>query len=366
MKDMGINQWENVYKDLWHSLNMGEKAVIITKLGSGKSKKSFLTEQSLFSGEQHTPHSPLNSEDTLINQAREALATGKLQFFKSPDGMEGVLIEPTFPEPQLFVLGGGHVAVPLVEFAAKTGFRVTVVDDRPSFANVGRFPLAETVLCESFDNCFGLLSLNKSSFVVIVTRGHRHDLLCLKETLKYDTAYTGMIGSKRRTRIAFKQLLEEGYTPEQIERVSAPIGVDIGAVTPQEIGISILAQLIEVRRKGKASSHQLSTKFNWPEYDAMVIEELSKDIKRPKAVVTILSTKGSVPRKAGAKMIVFSDGSILGSIGGGCSEGEVIIRALDIIKSGGYQIHPVDMTGDAAEEEGMVCGGVMEVLIESI
>lgn len=360
---MRIDPKENVYRNLLNTLNIGEKAVIITKVGQNKSEKNSFVESFLFDSGKDDDNKSVNLEKSLIEKAQESIKTGNLQLVKSPDGSL-ILLEPYFPEPQLIVLGGGHIAKPLVEFAAKVGFQVTVVDDRLSFANAGRFPLAEKVICESFEKCFKVLNLNNSSFVVIVTRGHKHDMFCLKETLKYNTAYVGMIGSKRRINIVNEQLLSEGYNQEKIQKVNAPIGVEIDAVTPEEIAVSILAQVISFRRKKKSTTDKSYVRANWPEFDRIVIDELAKGTKQPKAIVTVISTKGSVPRKAGAKMVVFPDGRTLGSIGGGCSEGEVIHTARDIIKGGGYQIQNVDMTGYIAEEEGMVCGGIMEVFIE--
>jgi xanthine dehydrogenase accessory factor len=223
------------------------------------------------------------------------------------------------------------------------------------------------VICDSFENFFRNVSINDSTYVVIVTRGHRHDMLCLKETLNRNTAYAGMIGSKRRVKIVKEELQREGYSEETINRLNAPIGLEINAVTPEEIAISITAQLVSyVRSKKVIDINVVPQKVNYPDFDRALIEELSKGIDEPKAVVTIVSTKGSVPRKSGAKMIVYPDGRIIGSIGGGCSEGEVIIIARDIIRDGGYKLHEVDMTDDVAEDEGMVCGGIMNVVIERV
>jgi xanthine dehydrogenase accessory factor len=260
------------------------------------------------------------------------------------------------------VLGGGHIAKPLVEFGSRTGFSVTVVDDRPMFANKQRFPDAEKVICEDFEKSIGQLNLNRSTFVVIVTRGHRHDITCLRKVLKHDTAYVGLIGSRRRVQSVKEQLVGEGYSKEKLDWVNSPIGLDIGAVTPEEIAIAIIAQVISSKRLSAASK---SEKLNWPEFDREVLTEMRKAGCEAKAIVTVISTKGSTPRKAGAKMLVFPDGRTLGSIGGGCSEGAVIRTALDIIRDGGCKIQSVDMTGDIAEDEGMVCGGIMKVLIEA-
>jgi len=354
-----------IYESLKCELDKGKKAAVITFMNDGGSgedsshKKMILTEEQLRTSD--TIH---NLDETIFNKAQFALETGNLEYFQTSNGAN-ILIEPYFPESRLIVLGGGHIAKPLAEFGSKVGFLVTVVDDRPMFANKDRFPDAEKVICESFSNCFTQLNLNESSFVVIVTRGHRHDYDCLKQVLNNKTAYTGMIGSKRRVKIVKEQLLNEGYPPELINKVNAPIGLKIGAVTPEEIAISIIAQVISYRRLvSTATNDMASVKVNWPELDRPVLEELCKDGGDPKAIITIIATKGSVPRKEGAKMLVWPYGKIMGSIGGGCAEGEVINNARQIIVSGGLKIQDIDMTGQIAEEEGMVCGGIMRVLIE--
>lgn len=356
---------KNVYKSLLHETNNGKKSVIVTKLCSkdyesiSSRNKTIFTEESLYN-----ENSKNSLNETVNKMVGYALETGNLQYVKVSEE-EAYLIEPCFPEPHLIILGGGHIAKPLAEFGSKAGFLVTVVDDRPSFANRERFPSAEKVICESFDKCFDLLNINESCFVVIVTRGHRHDMDCLRQVLNYNTAYTGMIGSKRRVKSVMEQMLEEGYPKEKIDGVNAPIGLDIGAITPEEIAFSIISQVISFRRLyDKTLGRKRKDKVNWPEFDRDVLEELSKEEASPKAIITIVATKGSVPRKAGAKMLVWPFGKILGSIGGGCSEGAVINSARDIIRNKGYMMQRIDMTADIAEEEGMVCGGIMDVVIE--
>lgn len=357
----------NDYESLLQLLNHGKKAVIVTKWiydnkGSDyKRQQILLTEEDL----DINTRGELSFSEELLERVNNVILTGELQFIDEEEGV--TLIEPYFPEPKLIILGGGHISKPLVDFASKVGFSVTVVDDRPFFANNSRFPEADKVICEGFDRCFNALNLNSSSFVVIVTRGHRHDMECLKKALNYDTAYLGMIGSKRRIKIVREELLSEGYSKDRLDKLNAPIGLDIDAVTPEEIAISILAQLISYRRRSKAvSGFSKTNKPNIVEFNGDIIEELIKNYSEPRALVTIIGTKGSVPRKAGAKMIVYSDGRTTGSIGGGCAEGEVINTARYIIRNGGYEIQRVDMTGAVAEEEGMVCGGIMEVLIEKL
>ncbi|MGE5629236.1 MAG: XdhC family protein [Solirubrobacterales bacterium] len=347
---------ENAYKNLLEEVDCGKKTVMITKLEA--KEKLILTQEMLFENE------PSNVDNLLLETARKTIETGNLEFIKINDS-ETCLIEPFFPEPKMIVFGGGHIAKPLVEFGTRAGFAVTVIDDRPSFANSQRFPDAERVICESFEKCFDLININEATFAVIVTRGHKHDLDCMRKVLKHKTAYTGMIGSKRRVRAAMQMLLDEGFSKETIDNVNSPIGLEIGAVTPDEIAFSIIAELIKYRRIVYASRNNPNVKTNWPEFDRDVLLELAKDDQPVRSIVTIVSTKGSVPRKAGAKMLVWPRGEITGSIGGGCSEGAVIDNARYILRNGGYQLQHVDMTGDVAEDEGMVCGGIMDVVIEA-
>jgi xanthine dehydrogenase accessory factor len=338
------------YIQLKRELDKGKKAVVVTTMSGGEDERTkpcklLLTEEQLFDPDKiHT------IDAAMIQKAQLALTTGKLQY--DPDGSGGgILAEPYFPEPRLIVLGGGHIAKPLVEFGAKVGFQVTVVDDRPMFADKDRFPDAEKVLCERFDNCIAQLGLNENAFVVIMIREHRHDLECLKQLLSVDTAFIGMIGSKRSVDFVKAQLLTEGFPEALTDRVNAPVGLDIGAKTPEEIAISIIAQLISRRKTGTT-------------FDRSVLEELCNEADDPKALVTIIATEGSVPRKTGTKMLVWPYGMTKGSVGGGYAEGEIINAAWQIIGSGGSVTHDLDMTGQIAEEEGMICGGIMRTLIE--
>ncbi len=156
------------------------------------------------------------------------------------------------------IFGGGHISLPLVELLSRMDFAVTVVDDRPEFANAARFPWAEAVVCESFTRVLkGDLGIDKNTAVIIVTRGHRYDLDCLKATLAQDSGYIGMIGSKRRTVGIIELIKEEGFSEAAIRRLHAPIGIDIGAATPTEIALSIAAQVVGVFNAASLASLSL-------------------------------------------------------------------------------------------------------------
>ncbi len=290
---------------------------------------------------------------------REALAQG-LPVLKQ-EGESWELAEPFFPKERLIILGGGHVALPVAEFGARVGFLVTVVDDRLSFANAQRFPMAEQVICDSFSHAIEQLNISESDYVCILTRGHRYDTDCLRQIGQgREPAYLGMIGSRRRVGIVKENLLAEGYDPERLARLKSPIGLAIGGVTPEEIAISILAEIIQVKRLSREDKRVR----NRSDLDFDVLKRLAQETEEPKAVITVMASKGSSPRGAGATMLVYRDGRILGSIGGGCSEAAVLGEARRIIGSGRFQVIHVDLTGEAAEEEGMVCGGIMDVLVE--
>jgi xanthine dehydrogenase accessory factor len=158
-----------------------------------------------------------------------------------------IILEPVFGGPELFIFGSGHVGKALCRFAAGCGFRVCVIDDRVEYANSDRFPEAEQILVNDFLKAFDHISIKSSSYIVIATRGHSFDEAILGRALQTAAKYIGMMGSWRKVETIFKRLTQNGTLPEQLQRVYAPIGIDIGAVTPDEIAISIVAQLIRMR-----------------------------------------------------------------------------------------------------------------------
>lgn len=158
-----------------------------------------------------------------------------------------LFVEPVVSDPILYLFGGGHISLQIVSFASRVGFKVVVIDDRHEFATSERFPEAAEVHCCPFDGVMDKLQVNESSYLVIITRGHTHDKTVLAQTLKTRAKYIGMIGSRRKISIIFDRLLEEGFTREEIDQVCSPIGIEIGAETPEEIALSIVAELIKVR-----------------------------------------------------------------------------------------------------------------------
>lgn len=167
-------------------------------------------------------------------------------------GTLDIFIEPVLPVPVLYLFGAGHVAVNLYKVAHNAGFDVIVVDDRETYANRERFPEAREIHAEDFDRTMAKLAPNESAYIVIVTRGHRDDMRVLRWAVQTPARYIGMIGSKRKVIAIYHELEKEGLSPELFERVHAPVGLDIGAVTPEEIAVAITAELIALRRHNEA------------------------------------------------------------------------------------------------------------------
>ncbi|MDO4267193.1 MAG: XdhC family protein [Eubacteriales bacterium] len=260
-------------------------------------------------------------------------------------------------EMRLVVCGAGHVSIPVIRIGKMMGCHVTVLEDRPSFADHARRAGADQVICESFERGLDQIEGTGSTYFVIVTRGHRYDQSCLEKIIKKRHAYIGMIGSRKRVAAVKEAVLERGGDPEIISRLHAPIGLDIGAETPAEIGVAIMGEIIEVKNR----------KIRTCGYEKELLHELLHG-QEPAVLCTIVERRGSAPRNAGAKMLVRQDGTCLGTIGGGCMEAAIVQKALRMIRSGQRrpQLAAVDMTGEEAQEEGMICGGMVDVLLEQV
>jgi len=185
-----------------------------------------------------------------------------------------VFVEPILPPALLYVFGAGHVSLSLCQAAANAGFDVTVVDDRSSYATKDRFPAAREVLALDFDQATQKLDPNESSYIVIVTRGHRDDMRILRWAVQTRARYVGMIGSKRKVIEISKALQNEGIPEHLFERVHAPIGLDIGAITPEEIAVAITAELIAVRRHAHAKLPHMSWFKEKREHEAALTTEV--------------------------------------------------------------------------------------------
>ena len=196
--------------------------------------------------------------DGVLRDGRLAIARKRHEHFhyEEEGGSFSVFVEVQARPPHLIIAGAGHIAIPLASIAKTCDFLVTVIDDRPQYAHVSRFPSADRVVAGPFRPTLvelrqGNEAFDSDTYVVLVTRGHQHDIDCLLEVLDDPVAYLGMIGSRRRIRAVFELLeVEQNIPASNFDRVRAPIGIDIGAITPAEIAVCIMAEIICVLREG--------------------------------------------------------------------------------------------------------------------
>ena len=243
------------------------------------------------------------------------------------------------PQPKLFICGGGHVAKEVAALAAHLDFSVTVIDDRADLANRERFPTAEKVICDSYDNLERYLE--PDACYVVVTPDHKADLQCVSAILPTQYRYLGMIGSKGKVAATFENLRKASFSEDQIRTIFAPIGLPIGAVTPAEIAFSILGQIIQEKNKHHTAS----------------VDKSLLEVTEPGMLCIITEKHGSAPRGVGSMMFVGKD-SVLGSVGGGEPEYRVITQAREH-SAAGVQEYTLNRT--AANGLDMICGGSIRV-----
>lgn len=260
-------------------------------------------------------------------------------------------------EKHMVICGAGHLSMPLITIAGMLNMKVTVVDDREEFAANAAGRGADRVICKSFKEAFEEIEGDDDTFFVIVTRGHRYDKDCVGASLLKKHAYVGMIGSKRHAKFVRESLLEEGLSEDLIDSIYTPIGLKIGAETPEEIAVAIAAEIIEVKNEKRRN-------FGFPKD---IINAILEDDRSPMILATIVTREGSAPREAGTKMLVRPGGSIIGTVGGGVAENDVIERCVELLAAGfeGAELMYHDLAA-FADEDGMVCGGAIKVLLEAV
>lgn len=337
----------SLYSTLQEHKNRKEKRVLTVINGPHTGVKAFFAEDGLLW--QH----PENGFFTEQGEAAEKIRTSGQQELAG----ETVFCDCLGDKKKLVICGAGHVGVALLRMALLLGFAVTVLEDRPYFADGARRAGAKRVICDSFEQGLDAVDSDEDTYFVVMTRGHRYDLICLEKIVKKTYAYLGMMGSKGRSALVRKNLLEQGVPAEQVEALHAPIGLTIHAETPEEIAVSILGEIISVKNQEKKTC-------GFSEEQMTILQDETDT--RAKVLCTIVARRGSAPRSVGTKMLVLEDGAVSGTIGGGCVEAGVKEKARWLMqdKEKRQELISVSMTACDAEEEGMVCGGVIEVLLE--
>ncbi len=229
-----------LFRKLAERCNAGLETILVTKIGKNND-----SEKSIFDKDCKLLEGGLENITEIPKNVLE----------KYSPVMQNVeddlyIYEPIEGKSPLYIFGGGHVGKAVSKFAAQCGFSVTIVDDRIEYTNRENFPEVDETICLPFRNISGNLSIGKSAFVLIVTRGHNHDELVLEQILKFNPKYIGMIGSKRKVLVAYKNLSAKGIDQKKLKNVFAPVGLDIGAISVEEIAVSIVAEMITVKRRG--------------------------------------------------------------------------------------------------------------------
>lgn len=235
-------------KELKSLSDEGEDSVLMTLLGSDGVvvQKTLIPMTAPAAEKRKRLAGLLKSVPSLLEHLDKTHGRNETYRRNLPEGE--LILEPITGSPGLVVFGGGHVSKYVSRTAAMAGFRVTIIDDRPTFANPQRFPEAAQTLAIDYLEAFNRIAVKPSMYLVIVTRGHRHDEEILERALRTPAAYIGMIGSRRKVLAAYEHLAERGISVKDLKRVNAPMGLEIGAVTAEEIAISIVAEMVRVRR----------------------------------------------------------------------------------------------------------------------
>lgn len=295
--------------------------------------------------------------------------------------------------PRLIICGGGHVSQALVKVAKMLNFEVWVIEDRLSFADQAKAAGADHVICDNFESGLGQIEPGFNNYFVCMTRGHRFDQICLNQIMGQPFAYVGMMGSRRRSVLVRQDLIASGFSPESVEKLHAPIGLAIQAQTPEEIAVSVAAELIRCKNadQGAVAADQEILQEILDHYHRGENDQKAEQKQQNSCGIlcTIIDKRGSAPRTPGTQMMVCSDSRIIGTVGGGCAEAEVISECRRMLQStrekiqnnadksgsdenraektaGRPRVITVNMTTDEAEEEGMVCGGTVKVLLEYV
>lgn len=314
-------------------------------------------------------------EELLAGEVRGVCALWRLKGPKNK--WARVLLEVYGPQRELILLGAGHIGREMDKLGNYLGYRVTVIDNRPDYAMAENFDPRTRVICCPYSQAHKYVDFGGHTNVLVATYGHLHDLDCLELVLKYDLPYLGVVGSRHRRELVKEHLLSEGIPTARINKIHMPVGLDIGAKTPPELALSIMAEILalENRKSGislrdvgipkaqRAKEGGLLSETP----DINLLEQALRYGKEGKAgaLATVVAAGPSTPRKSGAKMLILEDGLRAGTIGGGFVENNVIAEARKVIAQPGLILKSFSLR-PGPEQDVMLCGGDMEVFIEPL
>ncbi|MBQ6514445.1 MAG: XdhC family protein [Clostridia bacterium] len=262
-----------------------------------------------------------------------------------------VFLERISDGKRLVICGAGHVALCVIRIGVMLGYEITVIEDRREFAEKAGEAGAHRVICKPFGEALDEAGDDPMTAFVIMTREHSHDVECLRRVLQRPSAYIGIMGSRSRTEQIRQQMLEEGYDARKVEQIHMPIGLRIGSRTPEEIAVSVAAELISVLNAADPGEG----------FPPGMAEELAED---PSGILAMIVEKsGEAPRRPGTKMLVRTDGSFLGTVGGGYAEAEILKTARQMTTEGDRKSRTVRIT---MKKGTMHCGGEIAVFLTAV
>ena len=330
-----------MYKEIYQILEeTGKVKTAMVLNGNHKGEKCLIKEEhcTAFEGGQAQEFWKEYEEQLVSCQDTKVIRIDETDFF----------VEIYVKNPQLIILGGGHVSQPVAKIGKMLGFHVTVMDDREEFVTKERFPDADRLIQGTYEEIPEKIPVYENAYYVIVTRGHLGDSASARQILKRPYVYLGMIGSRNKVKLTREKLLREGFTEDQLNTIHAPIGLPIGGHMPAEIAVSITAEIVQEKNK----------------YNVSYIDEaVEKAVweKEKGVMITIISKRGSSPRGTGSKMFLDREGRSHGSIGGGNVEFQALKYAP---KAQHGEIKSYNLSNQGGANLGMICGGEVEVLYE--
>lgn len=330
-----------MYKEIYQILEeTGKVKTAMVLNGNHKGEKCLIKEEhcTAFDGGQVQEFWKEYEEQLVSCQDTKVIRIDETDFF----------VEIYVKNPQLIILGGGHVSQPVAKIGKMLGFHVTVMDDREEFVTKERFPDADRLIQGTYEEIPEKIPVYENAYYVIVTRGHLGDSASARQILKRPYVYLGMIGSRNKVKLTREKLLREGFTEDQLNTIHAPIGLPIGGHMPAEIAVSITAEIVQEKNK----------------YNVSYIDEaVEKAVweKEKGVMITIISKRGSSPRGTGSKMFLDREGRSHGSIGGGNVEFQALKYAP---KAQHGEIKSYNLSNQGGANLGMICGGEVEVLYE--
>ena len=330
-----------MYKEIYQILEeTGKVKTAMVLNGNHKGEKCLIKEEhcTAFDGGQAQEFWKEYEEQLVSCQDTKVIRIDETDFF----------VEIYVKNPQLIILGGGHVSQPVAKIGKMLGFHVTVMDDREEFVTKERFPDADRLIQGTYEEIPEKIPVYENAYYVIVTRGHLGDSASARQILKRPYVYLGMIGSRNKVKLTREKLLREGFTEDQLNTIHAPIGLPIGGHMPAEIAVSITAEIVQEKNK----------------YNVSYIDEaVEKAVweKEKGVMITIISKRGSSPRGTGSKMFLDREGRSHGSIGGGNVEFQALKYAP---KAQHGEIKSYNLSNQGGANLGMICGGEVEVIYE--